>query len=48
MTEGYFDAKLSLESVRDNFDKIRDPEGYTIPAGPGDELKALFAAIEKG
>jgi NAD(P)-dependent dehydrogenase (short-subunit alcohol dehydrogenase family) len=47
MTEGHFDPKLTVESVRDNFDRIRDPEGYTIPGGPGDELKALFEAIEK-
>lgn len=47
MTEGYFDPKLSPEAVRDNFDKIRDPEGYTIPSGPSDDLKALFEAIEK-
>ncbi|MDQ6782107.1 MAG: SDR family oxidoreductase [Actinomycetota bacterium] len=47
MTEGYFDPKLSVESVRDNFEQIRDPEGYTIPGGPGDELKALFTAIDR-
>ncbi|MDQ2727908.1 MAG: SDR family oxidoreductase [Actinomycetota bacterium] len=47
MTKGHFDPKLTVESVRDNFERIRDPEGYTIPAGPGDELKALFEAIEK-
>ncbi len=47
MTEGFFDPKLTVESVRDNFERIRDPEGYTIPGGPGDELKALFEAIEK-
>jgi NAD(P)-dependent dehydrogenase (short-subunit alcohol dehydrogenase family) len=48
MTEGFYDSKLTVEAVRDHFDQIRDPEGYTIPAGPADELKALFAAIEKG
>jgi NAD(P)-dependent dehydrogenase (short-subunit alcohol dehydrogenase family) len=47
MTEGYFDPKLTVESVRDNFERIRDPEGYTIPGGPADELKAFFAALEK-
>lgn len=48
MTEGFYDAKLTAESVRDNFDKIRDTEGYTIPSGPAEEFKALFDAIEKG
>jgi NAD(P)-dependent dehydrogenase (short-subunit alcohol dehydrogenase family) len=47
MTEGYFDPKLTVESVRDNVERIRDPEGYTIPGGPADELKAFFAALEK-
>jgi NAD(P)-dependent dehydrogenase (short-subunit alcohol dehydrogenase family) len=45
MTEGYFNPELTLEDVRDQFDQIRNPEGYTIPAGPGDELKALMAAF---
>ncbi len=42
MTEGYFNPALTVEDVRDQFDHIRDTDGYTIPAGPGDELKKIF------
>jgi len=42
LTEGYFNAALSVEDVRDHFEEIRDPEGYTIPNGPGDEIGALL------
>jgi len=31
--------------VRDHFEEIRDPEGYTIPAGPADEITALPTAL---
>jgi NAD(P)-dependent dehydrogenase (short-subunit alcohol dehydrogenase family) len=46
MTEGYFNPELSLEDVRDHFEQIRNPEGYTIPRGPGDELGALMKAFQ--
>jgi NAD(P)-dependent dehydrogenase (short-subunit alcohol dehydrogenase family) len=46
MTEGYFNPELSLEDVRDHFEEIRNPEGYTIPRGPGDELSALMKAFQ--
>jgi NAD(P)-dependent dehydrogenase (short-subunit alcohol dehydrogenase family) len=42
MTEGYFNPALTVEDVRDQFDRIRNTDGYTIPAGPGDELKKIF------
>ncbi len=42
LTEGYFNPDLAIEDVRDHFDQIRDPEGYTIPSGPGDEIGALL------
>jgi NAD(P)-dependent dehydrogenase (short-subunit alcohol dehydrogenase family) len=45
LTPGYYNADLSLEDVRDNFDQIRSDEGYTIPAGPGDELKQLLGHL---
>jgi NAD(P)-dependent dehydrogenase (short-subunit alcohol dehydrogenase family) len=42
MTEGYYNADLSLEDVRDNFEQIRSEEGYTVPNGPGDEFAQLL------
>ncbi len=41
LTEGYYNANLSLEDVRDNFEQIRNEEGYIVPNGPGDEFMAL-------
>jgi NAD(P)-dependent dehydrogenase (short-subunit alcohol dehydrogenase family) len=46
MTEGYFNPKLSLEDVRDNFEQIRDESGYTVPAGPADEFRAFAKMFE--
>ena len=45
MTRGYAASELSPETVRDHFDQIRDETGYTVPSGPGDELKALMEAL---
>jgi NAD(P)-dependent dehydrogenase (short-subunit alcohol dehydrogenase family) len=42
LTEGYYSDKLTPEEVRDNFDKIRDEDGYIVPKGPGDEFAALM------
>jgi NAD(P)-dependent dehydrogenase (short-subunit alcohol dehydrogenase family) len=42
-TQGHYAPDLSVEDVRDHFDEIRDPEGYTIPSGPADEFAALMA-----
>ena len=42
LTEGYYNPELTLEDVRDHFAEIRDEDGYIVPAGPGDELKALL------
>ena len=42
LTEGYYSPELTLEDVRDHFAEIRNEEGYIVPAGPGDELKALL------
>jgi NAD(P)-dependent dehydrogenase (short-subunit alcohol dehydrogenase family) len=44
-TRGYHNPALSLENVAANLDAIRDETGYTVPAGPGDEMAELFAAI---
>lgn len=45
MTTGYYNPKLTLEDVRDHFDEIRDENGYTVPANPGDEMQLLFKMI---
>ena len=45
MTTGYFNPKLTLEDVRDNFDQIRNEDGYTIPSGPNDEFTAMMKAF---
>ena len=45
LTEGYYNPALTLEDVRDHFTEIRSEEGYIVPAGPGDELKALLKAF---
>jgi NAD(P)-dependent dehydrogenase (short-subunit alcohol dehydrogenase family) len=42
LTEGYYNEKLTLEDVRDNFDKIRNEDGYIVPSGPGDEFAQLM------
>ncbi|HVF74662.1 MAG TPA: SDR family oxidoreductase [Acidimicrobiales bacterium] len=42
LTEGYYNAELSLEDVRDNFDQIRSEEGYIVPNGPADEFGMLL------
>ncbi len=42
LTEGYYNPELTLEDVRDHFGEIRNEQGYIVPAGPGDELKALL------
>ncbi len=45
MTEGYYNPALTLEDVRDQFDTIRDETGYTVPAGPSDEFRAINKAF---
>jgi NAD(P)-dependent dehydrogenase (short-subunit alcohol dehydrogenase family) len=42
LTEGYYNPELSLEDVRDNFEKIRNEDGYIVPTGPGDEFGQLL------
>jgi NAD(P)-dependent dehydrogenase (short-subunit alcohol dehydrogenase family) len=36
-TQGYFNQDLTVEDVRDNWDKIRDREGYGIPMNLAEE-----------
>ncbi|MET0897840.1 MAG: SDR family NAD(P)-dependent oxidoreductase [Mycobacterium sp.] len=44
-TRGYHKPDLSIEDVADHLDEIRDPSGYTIPAGPADEMAELFKVL---
>ena len=48
LTPGYFKADLSVEDVRDNWDAIRDPEGYMIPEGPQDEIGKILGTLSGG
>lgn len=45
-TQGYFSATLSMEDVRDNFDTIRNEDGYAVPANIGEET-AMFLPFFK-
>jgi NAD(P)-dependent dehydrogenase (short-subunit alcohol dehydrogenase family) len=47
-TRGYHNPALTVEDVAANLDAIRDESGYTVPAGPADEMAELFAAIMPG
>jgi len=41
-TPGYFNPKVTVEDVRDNFAQIRAEDGYTVPNGISDELGLLL------
>src|SRR4051794_1465249 len=43
LTPGYYNPKLTLEDVRDNFEQIRNEDGYIVPRNPNDE----FAQLQK-
>jgi NAD(P)-dependent dehydrogenase (short-subunit alcohol dehydrogenase family) len=45
LTPGIHDPALTVESVRDNWDAIRDTEGYIVPEGPQDELKKILDTL---
>jgi NAD(P)-dependent dehydrogenase (short-subunit alcohol dehydrogenase family) len=47
LTEGYYNAKLTLEDVRDHFDEVRDERGYIVPRGPTDEFAQLFKHLSQ-
>jgi NAD(P)-dependent dehydrogenase (short-subunit alcohol dehydrogenase family) len=48
MTPGYYNAKLTVEDVRDHFSDIRDESGYTVPSGIADELQVVLQTINDG
>jgi NAD(P)-dependent dehydrogenase (short-subunit alcohol dehydrogenase family) len=45
LTEGYANPDLTLEDVRDHFDRVRDEAGYSVPSGVVDELSALLERL---
>jgi NAD(P)-dependent dehydrogenase (short-subunit alcohol dehydrogenase family) len=46
LTKGIYSDDLTLEEVRDRFAEIRDEDGYTVPAGTGDEIRAVLEAFK--
>lgn len=49
LTPGWTAGKgksVSAEELRDQIETIRNPEGYTIPRGIGDEMKAIAEALK--
>jgi len=45
LTPGYYKNGHSVEDVRDNWDQIRNEDGYIVPDGPNDELGKLLAIL---
>ncbi len=45
LTPGYYKNGHTVEDVRDNFDLIRNEEGYIVPDGPNDELGKLAGLL---
>ena len=45
-TQGYYNAGLSMENVRDNWDTITNREGYSVPANLAEET-AMFLPFLK-
>ncbi len=45
LTPGYHNPALTVEDVRDNWEAIRDPQGYIIPEGPQDELQKILSTL---
>jgi hypothetical protein len=45
LTPGYYKNGHSVEDVRDNWDQIRDEDGYIVPDGPNDELGKLLGIL---
>ncbi len=41
LTDGYVNQELTPEDVRDNFDRVRDQTGYTVPSSVADEIAQL-------
>ena len=45
-TPGWYKADLTPEDIRDNFETIRNEDGYTVPKSNSDELGLLLNALK--
>ena len=45
VTPGYYDADLSAEAVRDNFETIRKEDGYEVPTNLNEEMMLAFKSM---
>lgn len=45
-TQGYYTPNLSLEDIRDNWEQIRNTDGYVIPANLPEETAMFFNALK--
>ena len=45
VTPGHYQADLTPEAVRDNFDKIRDEKDYEVPANLNEEMMLAFKSM---
>ena len=46
MTQGWYSPSHSVEEIRDNFETIRNEDGYSVPTGPADEFAAILEAFK--
>jgi NAD(P)-dependent dehydrogenase (short-subunit alcohol dehydrogenase family) len=47
LTEGYYNANLTVEDVRDNLDQIRSEDGYFVPNSPADEFRQVMRHFKR-
>ena len=45
-TQGYYKPNISLEDIRDNWEQIRDTDGYQIPANLPEETAMFFNVLK--
>lgn len=47
LTPGWYKNGHTVEDVRDNWDQVRNQDGYIVPEGPQDELAKLFGVLSQ-
>jgi hypothetical protein len=47
LTEGYFDADLTPESLEQHFAEVSDESGYSVPKTIADELRQVVSKIKR-